>query len=104
MINKNASPFLAAGMALGRLGIKALSKTTRLGSKAVWKGGKFIKKHPGPAVMGAFVPSWVGGYTSSARKQTFSTMKRRLPKFASAGADVEEVFIDAFMETIEKIR
>lgn len=79
MMYKEASPFLA----LGRLGLKALGKTTRFGGKAALFGAKKVVKNPGTAFMAALTPSWVGGYTDTARTQTLSTMKRKLPKFAS---------------------
>lgn len=40
-------------------------------------------KHPGMALTGAMMPSWIGGYMNEAGAKGLSSLPRSLPKFAS---------------------
>ena len=95
-LEKDATPFMAAGKFLGRAGLKALGKTTKTTGKALWSGGKLVKRRPGMALTGAFAYPWTKGYSDGARRQTLSTMGRRMPKFAS------EAVMDGFLEKLHK--
>lgn len=70
----------AVGFAAG----KVLPKTLNLGYKGLVRPmARMAFKHPGMALTGAIMPSWIGGYMNTVRQKGLSSLPRSLPKFAN---------------------
>lgn len=77
-----------AGKAVGFTAGSVLPKALTAGYKGLVRPvARMALKHPGMAIVGATMPSMVGGYMNTAGQKGLSSLPRRLPKFASAGRD-----------------
>ena len=63
---------------------KVLPKALNVGYKGLVRPmTRMAFKHPGMAITGAMMPSWIGGYMNTANQKGLSSLPRSLPKFAS---------------------
>ena len=70
----------AVGFAAG----KVLPKALNVGYKGLVRPmTRMAFKHPGMAITGAMMPSWISGYMNTASQKGLSSLPRSLPKFAS---------------------
>lgn len=73
-----------AGKAVGFTGGKVVPKMLNAGYKGLIRPiARMAFKHPGMALTGAMMPSWIGGYMDTAGKKGLISLPRSLPKFAS---------------------
>lgn len=93
MEKQSFNPLISlAGKAVGFAATKVVPKVLGAGWSAGAKPlGRFIVKHPGMALTGAFIPSSMSGYMTGASGKTLSSLPRKLPsygaKFASERGD-----------------
>lgn len=92
MEKQSFGPLVGLGRAAAFAATKVAPKILGAGWKAGVKPlGRFVMKHPGMALTGAFIPSSMSGYMTGARDKTLASLPRKLPsygaKFASERGD-----------------
>lgn len=93
-----------AAKAIGFTASKILPKALNAGYKGLVRPmARMAFKRPGLALTGAMMPSWIGGYSNTAGQKGLSSLPRKLPKFASACTQGEEMLGDKYPDVFYKV-